>query len=208
MTARRRTTWGGASRRTGTLIWALVTRVLVTRALVTRALVTRALVTRAVIAAAIAVITTVATASSDAPTHRSATRGHKKQATESLDSSYDKALNTLASGHAAAAAAQLQALLAAHPQQDDARLLLGELLLDDGQGAEASALLQTGFATSPARFGLPLARALLIEGRANEALALLQTMPEAMEGETARHSLIDLAAQTVLEHSHLTNNNP
>ena len=108
---------------------------------------------------------------------------------------YAAALAALSDGHPRIAADLLRRVLDTHPEHDDARLLLGELMLDEGKGAEARIRLQLGFDARPARFGLPLARAMLAMDDPEAALQLLHAMPTPAEGEAWRFALIGHAAQ-------------
>lgn len=114
-------------------------------------------------------------------------------AAELAAAEYSRALTALADGHPNVAAGRLRRVLDARPQDDDARLLLGELLLDQGMPSDARNVLQVGFGGRPARFGVPLARAMLASGDAEAALQTLTAMPSPPQGEAWRNALIGSA---------------
>lgn len=93
------------------------------------------------------------------------------------DSDYDRAVALRQAGDAAAAAALLEARVAAQPDDVDARVQLGYALLALGRPAEAEAQFEAVLAQSPeyadARDGLALAQARK-EGERREAFVLVE----------------------------------
>jgi len=108
---------------------------------------------------------------------------------------YREALAAIGQGHLRVAEQKLNHALSIAPQDDDARLTLGQLMIDDGRRSDALRLMLEGMVRNPGRFGLPIARLQFEDGQYTAVLDTLSKMPRHEGGNPWRDALFGAAAR-------------
>lgn len=112
---------------------------------------------------------------------------------ERAERDYRDALAAIGQGHVRLAEQKLAHALSLSPGDDDVRLTLAQLLIDDTRRAEAYRLLEEGFARNSGRFALPLARLQFEDGQYAAVVETLSRPPRREGGNPWRDALLGAA---------------
>jgi predicted Zn-dependent protease len=110
-----------------------------------------------------------------------------------VEQDYREALAAIGQGHVRLAEQKLAHALALSPKDDDVRLTLAQLMIDDGRRADAYRLLEEGFARNAGRFALPLARLQFEDGHYAAVVETLSRPPRRDGGNPWRDALLGAA---------------
>jgi len=112
------------------------------------------------------------------------------------DNFYRQALSSIQQSRTAEAQQALRQAIAANPANDDARLLLAEMLINSESNAEAATLLRHGLELEPTQragsggLSMALARLQLAQGAKSEALATLEHGLPSARGDADYHAFL------------------